>query len=100
MTDLLLLVLFLPLAGGLVLFAFRNGRPVLVKSVGLLTSAATFALSLLLYARFDTANTGFQFAKSIPWIPSLNISLSVGVVARASPEFSVLIGHVSRNWRR
>ncbi len=80
MTDLLPIVLFLPFAGSLVLFALRdNGRPAVVKTVGFAFSAATFLLSLLLYARFDAANTGYQFVTSIPWIPSLSVSFSVGL---------------------
>ncbi len=79
MTDLLLYVLFLPLAGGVALLALPKERPALLKMVGLSVSLVTFLVSLLLYTGFDASATTWQFSRTIAWIPSLNITLSLGI---------------------
>ena len=40
---------------------------------------STFALTLLLWARFDAASADFQFVERYPWIPAFGIEYFVGV---------------------
>jgi NADH-quinone oxidoreductase subunit M len=85
MTDsatLLSLVIFLPLLGALLLFLLPGlgvGRENSARSFSLLISLVTFAASLILLARFEPSNSGFQFKTEIPWIPTFNIYYSVGI---------------------
>jgi len=86
--NLLSLITFLPLAAGLVLLASAaigavtgwRGLPDLVwRAVGLASTALSFLLSLVLFARFDPTSTGFQFVEHLPWITSYGIHYFVGI---------------------
>jgi NADH-quinone oxidoreductase subunit M len=86
--NLLSLVTFLPLATGLALLATSavgsvtgwRGLPDLVwRAAALAGTAASFLLSLVLFARFDPTRTGFQFMEHVPWITSYGIHYFVGI---------------------
>ncbi len=81
---LLSLIVFLPLAGAvLVLLAGGRGdrpeRAPLVRNLALLTSLATFAATLYLWWRFDPASAAFQFEEKHAWIPEFGIQYYLGV---------------------
>ena len=84
MTDwpLLSLTTFLPLLGALFILAIR-GEPQVVarnaRNVALLTSAATFVLSLFILGAFDPASAGFQLRETAAWLPGTAITYSMGV---------------------
>ena len=60
-------LIFLPLAGAMVLFLFRNETTAKVWT--LIISLVNFALSLPLYFNFDISTYKYQFAEHVPWIP-------------------------------
>ncbi|OGP50943.1 MAG: NADH-quinone oxidoreductase subunit M [Deltaproteobacteria bacterium RBG_13_43_22] len=70
-------LIFLPLAGAVVLFLLRNETTAKVWS--LIISIVTFALSLPLYFNFDITTYKYQFAEHIPWIPGFKINYTLGV---------------------
>src|SRR5258708_4737762 len=72
-------VIFFPLLGAAALLFFGKEQALIIKSVGLLFSAATFVLSLFLYVGFDPANSSMQFLTRILWVPSLNVGYTVGI---------------------
>jgi NADH-quinone oxidoreductase subunit M len=81
---LLSLIVFLPLAGALlVLLAGGSGdrrdREPLVRTLALAVSLVTFAATLYLWWRFDPANAGFQFEERHAWIPAFGIQYDIGV---------------------
>ena len=81
---LLSLIVFLPLAGALlVLLAGGRGdrpdREPLVRNIALLTSLVTFAASLYLWWRFDPASAAFQFEERHGWMPDFGIQYYIGV---------------------
>lgn len=76
--PILSVLVFLPTLGGLVMFLCRR-RPDIYKPVVLVTTAATFILSLLMYAWFDRFTADMQFVENTPWIKSLGISYHLGV---------------------
>jgi NADH-quinone oxidoreductase subunit M len=84
MTDwpLLSLTTFLPLVGALFILAIR-GEPLVVarnaRNVALLTSVATFIVSLFILAAFNGASADFQFKESATWLPGTAITYSMGV---------------------
>ena len=65
--SILTLILLVPLAGA-VLVALAPDRFKLPNWIALLTTLATFGLTLHLPAHFNPAQPGFQFVIDIPWI--------------------------------
>jgi NADH-quinone oxidoreductase subunit M len=81
MTDssLLSLLLAIPTVGAIVTLLIPRDRATLIKLSGLAFSVATFALSLVVWFRFDPANPAMQFALKVPWLTGVDISYSVGI---------------------
>ena len=79
--SLLSVITFLPLIGALFLL-FITGRDEasenLVRWIALLVTGVTFVLSLVLWARFDPTQTGFQFVENYAWIGN-SIGYRMGV---------------------
>src|SRR6516225_11589999 len=80
--HLLTLVIALPLIGALVVLLVPNRDEQgarLIRQLGLVVSLAVFALTLLVWARFDSASADFQLVESVSWIPAFGINYHVGV---------------------
>lgn len=78
-SQLLTYLLFLPLAGSLVLLLIDKNRESLIRWTGLGVSLAAFVLSMAVFMQFDGSKSGFQFIHNIAWISNLNVSYHVGV---------------------
>jgi len=76
---LLSLLVLLPLAGGVLVLLLGRDRDRLVRTVALGVSLATFAVSLLLWARFDPLSADYQFVERYPWLPDFGISYHLGL---------------------
>ncbi len=76
--NLLTFLIVAPLVGSIVI-GFLRRRPGSARWVALVSSLIVFALSLLLWARFDPSRADYQFVESYRWIPSLGISFLVGI---------------------
>ncbi|CAA7611812.1 NADH-quinone oxidoreductase subunit M [Magnetospirillum sp. LM-5] len=84
MTDwpLLSLTTFLPLVGALFILAIRGEAQVVARNarnVALLTSVATFVVSLFILSGFDPASADFQLKESTTWLPGTAIAYTMGV---------------------
>jgi NADH-quinone oxidoreductase subunit M len=85
MTGILSLVTFLPLAGvgALVLLKLFGGQKdstrvwEAARWITLATTVATFALSLVMMAGFDTGQSGFQLLEDVPWFAGLHYRMGV-----------------------
>jgi NADH-quinone oxidoreductase subunit M len=80
--PLLSLLTWLPLVGGAVIMSIRGDEATVAANArwtALWTSLIVFALSLLLWMRFDPADPGFQFVESAAWLPQLGITYKLGV---------------------
>jgi NADH-quinone oxidoreductase subunit M len=81
--GILSLVTFLPLAGVaaiLALKAFGNDETrsaVAARWIALAVTLATFALSIVLVAEFNSASAGFQFVEDMPWFAGLHYRMGV-----------------------
>ena len=75
LTDLI----FLPFVGSLLLLLLKREQKIAIKTMGLLVSIMTFAISVILFVLFDSNDPNIQYSQKITWITSLNISYSVGV---------------------
>ncbi len=80
-TNPLNLVTLFPLAGVLVLLFLPSGRKNLLRWTALLTSLATFGLSIWMLTLFDKADGNLQLTLSLPWIQvaDWNIHYALGV---------------------
>ena len=80
--PILSLVTFLPLVGALFCLVVQGPKEAVdrnCRSAALLTSLATFLISLLLWVRFDSTKAGFQFEEKLAWVPELNIGYHMGI---------------------
>ena len=83
MTALLSLITFTPLIGVAAILVMRlagagNGhRDAAAKGIALATTLATLALSVLLVARFDPNQPGFQFLEDANWFAGLHYRMGV-----------------------
>jgi NADH-quinone oxidoreductase subunit M len=81
MSNLLSLVVFLPLIGAVILVAFLRGEDAAARlnarRLALLVTTATFLLSLAVVAGFDPSNPGFQFVEEGKWMAGLTYKMGV-----------------------
>jgi NADH-quinone oxidoreductase subunit M len=77
--HLLSLVIWLPVAGGLVSLLLGDTRASAVRWFALIVSLATLALCIPLYTGFDHSTAAFQFVERLPWIPTFKAEYYVGV---------------------
>ncbi len=70
-------LIFLPLAGALVLLPLRSDEATRYVSLGVTSLVGLLSLTLLL--GFDRSTAAFQFAETRPWIEPLNITYTIGV---------------------
>ena len=76
--NILTIVIFLPLAGAILLMFFpRRDRD--VRYFALAVSLITLLASLHLPWHFDRGNAGFQFEQNIQWISHPNIHYHLGL---------------------
>lgn len=78
-SHLLSSILFLPLAGMLVLLAMPSENRKLIRGWANAVSIATFLLSLCLIVRFDINAGGYQFMERAQWIPSIGAQYLLGM---------------------
>src|SRR5262245_48580170 len=77
---LLSILIFLPVAGTLAIFAMSRENTKAIKVIATLTTALEFAASLpLWFERAFRADGGFHFTETHDWIPSLGVKYSLGV---------------------
>ena len=75
-------VTWLPLVGCAFIMSLRGEEAVVASNArhaALWTSLIVFALSLVLWARFDLSEPAFQFVESVAWLPQLGITYKMGV---------------------
>ena len=83
----LLLLLVVPLAGAVVLMFAPGGRASReVWLFSVFVAAVSLALSLVIFARYDYGQGGFQFNRTFEWLDApLNIDFSLGIDGITAP---------------
>ena len=79
MTNLLSVLIFLPLAGALLLVFLPRENHRLLRNVTFAVTLVEFLLSLPVAILFDGSTAAMQFVQKVPWIPQYGISYHVGV---------------------
>ena len=77
--DILSLLIWLPIGGGLAVLAIGDARARLARWVALLVALATFVLCVPLWLEFDTTTAAFQFLERMSWISQLHADYALGV---------------------
>ena len=90
MTNILSLLIVIPLAGLVPLFLFRRDERA-AKQVAITTTLVELAVSLWMLTQFHVGEAGFQLVERVEWLPSLGISYLV------ANSIGILLG-LSLNW--
>jgi NADH-quinone oxidoreductase subunit M len=77
--GLLSVVIWLPVAGGVVTLGLGDRRARIARWAALLTALLTLAACVRLSAGFATGTADFQFSERLAWIPALNSQYYLGV---------------------
>jgi NADH-quinone oxidoreductase subunit M len=83
--PLLSTLIFTPLAGALVIGFVDRRRQGALHGIGLATALAAFAVSTVIFARFEAGTAAMQFVERAAWIPAAGISYLIGVDGIALP---------------
>ncbi|MBK6917347.1 MAG: NADH-quinone oxidoreductase subunit M [Deltaproteobacteria bacterium] len=79
MTDVLTMLLIVPMLGALVVATLPSGETRLAQGVGLAIAVLEFLISIPLATGFVVGEAGMQFETKLPWIRDLGIHYHVGV---------------------
>ncbi len=80
--PLLSLLTWLPLVGAAIIMMVRGDAETVASNArwtALWTSLIIFVFSLLLWARFDPHEAGYQFTETVTWLPQFGVAYRMGV---------------------
>ena len=77
--GLLSVLIWLPILGGIVVLLLGDRSIVAGRWLALLTTLATFAISIPAWTGFHSGTANLQFVEKLSWIPSLNAFYALGV---------------------
>src|SRR5690349_19600567 len=83
--GLLSLLIWLPIAAGIVCLFMGSNRIAAVRWVALIASLVTFVASLPLISGFDSSTFAYQFIEKLPWITAFKSYYALGVDGIAMP---------------
>jgi len=90
-TNLLSILVWLPILGGVLLLAIGDGNDVqsprarMMRTTALAISVVTFLLSIGLYTGFDNATAAMQFVERKAWIEAFDVYYYLGVDGISAP---------------
>lgn len=87
--PLLSIIALAPVVGSLVIGLFGSNKYV-PKTIALVAASICLGASTWIFFTYDRAAGGMQFAESIPWIPSLGASYSLGVDGISVPMLMLM----------
>jgi NADH-quinone oxidoreductase subunit M len=79
MPHLLSILIWLPIAAGLAILLLGERQIAAGRWLALVASLATLALTVPLWAHFDTATAALQFPEKLPWIPRFQAYYALGI---------------------
>ena len=82
----LLLLLVAPLSGAILIMFMPKDRPRDIWYFSIFVAGVSLILSLVIFARYDYDEGGFQFTRSFEWLDApLNIDFSLGIDGISAP---------------
>ena len=82
----LLLLLLTPLSGAVLIIFMPGNRPKDIWRFSIFVAGVSLALSLVVFARYDYGQGGFQFTRSFEWLDApLNIDFALGIDGVSAP---------------
>ncbi len=72
-------IVFLPLAGGLIILFTPKKNIGLIKTIATAVTAIDLILSIILLINFNYTGSSMQFEENLSWIPSVNIFYHLGI---------------------
>ena len=94
MENLLTIAILLPLASSFFAFLLPAKKPGAIQALAIFATGVSLLLTIYVFAKFDRQDAGYQFVKSIEWLPSLGVHLKFGVDG-ISMTLLLLVGIVS-----
>ena len=85
MHGLLSILIWLPIAAGVLILLLGERNIIAGRWLALLASLATLALSVPLWTHFDTGTAALQFVEKLPWIPHFDAYYALGVDGISMP---------------
>ena len=82
---LLSLLIWVPVAGGILVLAVGEQRLNAGRWIAVATAGAALLLSVPLYSQFDSGTAAMQFTEFHPWIAAINVNYHVGVDGISMP---------------
>src|SRR5262245_32197058 len=83
--QVLSLLTWLPLVGGVAILLIPKEQKMAVRALAMLASGAALIVSLWLWARFQGNTVGFQFVEKVDWVPAFRIQYFLGVDGLSLP---------------
>jgi NADH-quinone oxidoreductase subunit M len=77
--DILSLLIWLPVGGGVVLLAVGDSRARLARWLALAVALATLLLCVPLWQGFDNATAAYQYVQRLDWIRQLHAQYYLGI---------------------
>ncbi len=82
----LLLLILVPLAGALLMMFMPGDQSKEAWQFAIFVSAISLVLSLVIFARYDYGEGGFQFIRTYEWLPGpLDVNLDLGIDGISAP---------------
>ncbi|HIE53618.1 MAG TPA: NADH-quinone oxidoreductase subunit M, partial [Chromatiaceae bacterium] len=78
-------VIWLPIAGGLLVLFSGEKAPAVSRWLALGVAVLTFLLSIPLWTGFDTSTAQMQFVELVPWIEAFKVNYHLGVDGISMP---------------
>ncbi len=99
MESILTYILFLPLAGAVLLWLIPSEKEASIRTVALLVMLADLVLGVLLWSWFNAEYSGFQFVTSIDWftfVGGIPVKYAIGCdgISLLLVELTLLLGPV------
>jgi NADH-quinone oxidoreductase subunit M len=85
MHGLLSLLIWLPIAAGVLVLLLGDRNIVAGRWLALAATLATLALSVPLWTHFNTSTAALQFSETLPWIPRFHAYYALGVDGISMP---------------
>ncbi len=83
--PILSVLLWLPIAGGVIVLLAGRVAPGWVRWLALFFSVLVFAISVPLWTQFNTGTAAMQFVENLPWIRTFHVHYHLGVDGISMP---------------